>query len=268
MPSDVFDTGPPSPRTRWGWVLWPLAAWTGFVLLWWLSVQWTGAKVFPSPLAVLEGVRSLAVKGQLWAYTRDSLWRVLVAFFLSAGVAIPLGLVMGMSPTVARLLRPPLQALRTVSPLAWFPLAILAVGVGNVSAVVVTLTGSVFALAVQVMQAVGEVPRRFLDVGVNFGLTRRQLFTRVLLPAMAPQLVTGLRMALWTSWQVCMAAEMIAVDSGLGYLVFDARNAGQRYSLVVAAMLLIGLVGLVLDRAVRQLERLKFIEWAFLGEAK
>ncbi|MDY7225839.1 ABC transporter permease [Hyalangium rubrum] len=268
MPSEALDTRPRAAKSGWSWLLWPLAAWTGFVLVWWVSVRWSGSKVFPSPAAVLEGVRSLAVKGQLWAYTRDSLWRVLLAFGLSAMVAIPLGLVMGMSPGVARLLQPPLQALRTVSPLAWFPLAILAVGVGNVSAVVVTMTGSVFALSVQVMHAVGEVPRRFLDVGVNFGLSRRRLFRRVLLPAIAPQLVTGLRMALWTSWQVCMAAEMVAVDSGLGYLVFDARNAGQRYSLVVAAMLLIGVVGLVLDVAIRQLERLKFIEWAFLGETK
>ncbi len=268
MPSEEAIVPPAAKEALGARLLWPVLTWACFTLVWWAGVRWSGTRVFPSPAAVVEGFWSLATTGQLWAYTRDSLWRVLVAFAISAAVAIPLGLMMGMSRTVARLLLPGLQALRPVSPLAWFPLVILAVGVGNMAAVVVTITGSVFAFTVHVMHAVAEVPRRFLDVGHNFGMTRGRLFLHVILPAIAPQVVLGMRMALWTSWQVSMAAEMVAVDSGLGYLVFDARNAGQRYSLVVAAMLLIGVVGLVLDRAVKQLERLRFLEWAFLGEQR
>ena len=89
------------------------------------------------------------------------------------------------------------------------------------------------------------------------------MFARVLFPAALPQIITGLRIALGVAWLVVVAAEMIAVDSGLGYLIIDARNAGKRYDLVVAGMVLIGVIGLVLDLAVRRLERLDEVRWGF-----
>ena len=99
----------------------------------------------------------------------------------------------------------------------------------------------------------------------NFGLGRLELFRRVILPASLPQIVTGLRIALGIAWLVVVAAEMIAVNSGLGYLIIDARNAGKRYDLVVAGMLLIGGIGLVLDLLVRRVERFDEVRWG-VGE--
>src|SRR4029079_13886956 len=97
----------------------------------------------------------------------------------------------------------------------------------------------------------------------NFGLNNRQLFRKVIFPACLPEILTGLRIALGIAWLVVVAAEMIAVDSGLGYLIIDARTAGKRYDLVVAGMLLIGLVGLGLDILVRRVERLRALRWGF-----
>ena len=88
-----------------------------------------------------------------------------------------------------------------------------------------------------------------------------QLVFQVILPAALPQILTGIRIALGVAWLVVVAAEMIAVNSGLGYLIIDARNAGKRYDLVVAGMLLIGLIGLILDFLVRRLERHEFVNW-------
>ena len=90
-----------------------------------------------------------------------------------------------------------------------------------------------------------------------------ELFRRVLLPAALPRLVAGLRLTLGEAWLVVVAAEIVAVDSGLGYLVLDSRNSGKRYDLVIAAMLVIGLLGLALDTAVRSLERARFVRWGF-----
>ena len=90
-----------------------------------------------------------------------------------------------------------------------------------------------------------------------------RLFRRVILPATLPQILTGIRIALGIAWLVVVAAEMIAVNSGLGYLIIDARNAGKRYDLVVAGMVVIGLIGLALDLVVRRLERFDEVSWGY-----
>jgi NitT/TauT family transport system permease protein len=89
------------------------------------------------------------------------------------------------------------------------------------------------------------------------------MFKKVIFPATLPQVITGIRIALGVAWLVVVAAEMIAVNSGLGYLIIDARNAGMRYDLVASGMVLIGLIGLALDALVRRLERLDEVRWGF-----
>ena len=110
-------------------------------------------------------------------------------------------------------------------------------------------------------------PRCIRRAGRNFGLSPLQLLGRVVFPAALPQILVGLRIAFGIAWLVVVAAEMIAVDSGLGYLVIDSRNSGKRYDLVVAAMLLIGVIGLVLDCLFRGLERIKSVRWGFRHES-
>ena len=107
----------------------------------------------------------------------------------------------------------------------------------------------------------------FRRAGRNFGLSAAQLLAKVVFPAALPQIIMGLRIALGIAWLVVVAAEMIAVDSGLGYLVIDARNSGKRYDLVVAAMLMIGVIGLLLDLGFRRLEKFKSVRWGFRLEA-
>lgn len=122
---------------------------------------------------------------------------------------------------------------------------------------------SVFPITVSATAAVQNMQPVYLRAANNFELGRMRLFRRVILPAALPQILTGIRIALGIAWLVVVAAEMIAVNSGLGYLIVDARNAGKRYDLVVAGMVVIGLIGLALDLVVRRLERFDEVSWGY-----
>ncbi|HVR98466.1 MAG TPA: ABC transporter permease subunit, partial [Thermoanaerobaculia bacterium] len=120
---------------------------------------------------------------------------------------------------------------------------------------------SLFPIVTSAIAAVQNIQLVYIRAARNFGLKGLALFQKVIFPAALPQILTGLRLALGVAWLVVVAAEMIAVNSGLGYLIIDARNAGKRYDLVVAGMVLIGLIGLGLDWLVRQLGNLDEVQW-------
>ena len=158
---------------------------------------------------------------------------------------------------------PLVQILRPISPLAWIPLAILWFGVGDLSAIFLIFLGCFFPLLLTSINAVRGIPAVYLNAGRNFGLSQAALVSRVLFPAVIPQLLVGMRITLGVAWLVVVAAEMIAVNSGLGFLIVDARNAGNRYDLVVAGMVIIGLIGLLLDMGMRSLEHVKSLRWSY-----
>jgi NitT/TauT family transport system permease protein len=142
-------------------------------------------------------------------------------------------------------------------------LAVIWFGVSNVAPMFLIFLASLFPIIVATMNGVRNVPPMFLQAGANFGLSGPQLLRRVVFPAVLPQILASLRIAFGVAWIVLVASEMIAVDSGLGYLIIDARNAGKRYDLVVAGMLLIGVIGLLLDTVFRRIERGRGDQWAF-----
>jgi NitT/TauT family transport system permease protein len=159
-----------------------------------------------------------------------------------------------------------MQILRPISPIAWIPVAIIFFGVGDSASIFLIFLGSFFPIIVSCINGVSNVPSVYRRSGRNFGLTPPQLLARVVFPAALPQILVGLRIALGVAWLVVVAAEMIAVDSGLGYLVIDSRNSGNRYDLVIAAILLIGAIGLVLDFGFRRLEKIRSVRWGFRNE--
>jgi NitT/TauT family transport system permease protein len=252
-----------APIRQWERVLWPAVVVAALLTLWYFAVSWTRTQVFPSPLEVEKGLLELLRKGLLWRYIGDSLRRVLLGFGLATIVGVPLGLMLGWYPVSNQIVNPVFQILRPISPIAWIPVAILFFGVGERSAVFLIFLSAFFPIVVMSVSAVSDVPAVFRRAGRNFGLSPVQLLRRVVLPAALPQILIGLRIALGVAWLVVVAAEMIAVDSGLGYLVIDSRNSGKRYDLVVAAILLIGAIGLVLDSVFRSLEKINSIRWGF-----
>ncbi len=243
--------------------LWPLLSAGSVIGLWHGAVLFTGTTIFPAPLAVALGILALAQSGHLWDYLRDSLLRVGSGFGLALILGVPLGLLMGSRRGLEVALNPVIQVLRPISPIAWIPLSIVFFGVGHMATVFLIFLASFFPVVVGAVAALHSVPSIYLQGGRNFGLGPLALLGRVLLPAAAPKLLSAVRIAFGVAWLVLVAAEMIAVDSGLGYLILDARNAGKRYDLVVAGMLLIGVVGLVFDLGFRRLEGLPPLRWGF-----
>ena len=252
---------------RWEQLFWPVLASALMLALWHYSVVWTATKVFPSPLSVYKGLATLSHKHILWADIGDSLRRVALGFGAATLVGVPVGLLLGWYPAVNQVVNPVLQILRPISPIAWIPVAIIFFGVGEKPAVFLIFLSAVFPILVACTSGVASVPAIFRRAARNFGLSPTQILIRVVFPAALPQILVGLRIALGVAWLVVVAAEMIAVDSGLGYLVIDSRNSGKHYDLVVAAMLIIGVIGLALDYGIRRLEKLRSVRWGFRNES-
>jgi NitT/TauT family transport system permease protein len=251
---------------RWEPVVWPLATAAVTLTAWQISVRWTGTTVFPLPFDVLRGLGELARRGLLWSYIGDSLMRVGAGYSLAVFVGIPAGLALGWYPLAGAAANPLIQMLRPISPLAWIPLAIVWFGTGNLAAIFLIFLASFFPIVLSTMNGVGNIPLMYRQAGQNFGLSSPSLLRRVVFPAALPQVLVGLRISLGVAWLVIVAAEMIAVTSGLGYMIIDARNAGKRYDLVIAGMLIIGVIGLALDLSIRRIERAKSVRWGFRNE--
>jgi len=248
---------------KWERFVWPALACALFLALWHFLVIWSGTKVFPSPHDVEEGVAELATKSLLSRYAGDSLRRVALGYGTAIALGIPIGLTLGWYPAANRVVNPVFQMLRFISPIAWIPVSILLFGVGDTTAIFLIFLAAFFPIVVACADGVSNVPVMYRQAGRNFGLSAGRLLRRVIFPAALPQIIIGLRIALGIAWLVVVAAEMIAVDSGLGYLVIDARNSGKRYDLVVAAMLMIGIIGLALDLLFRRLKDFKSVRWGF-----
>ncbi len=248
---------------NWGVRLRPVA-FIGVLLIVW---QWAAGRqevhLLPGPVEVLHGMGDLLQHGLLFKYVVASLFRVTWGFLVAAVLAIPLGLGIGWYARAHLALNPLVQIFRPISPLAWIPMAILWFGVGDGAAVFLIFVGSFFPLLLTAITAVQTIPAVYINAGRNFGLRPAAFLYRVLYPAVVPQLIVGLRITLGVAWLVVVAAEMISVNSGLGFLIVDARNAGNRYDLVVAGMVVIGIIGLLLDLSMQSLERIKSFRWGY-----
>ena len=244
-------------------VLPPVAVIALLIAVWWGVVVATGSAIFPTPWQVLTGAAELFEDGTLWEHIGASLLRVGTGFLLAVAFAVPLGLWMGWVKGAYDTLNPIFQMLRPISPIAWIPIAILWFGVGDGSPIYLIFISSVFPMIVQTTAGVHAIERRYLRAAENFGVSRYTLFSRVVIPAVLPQIIVGMRVGLGVAWLVVVAAEMIALRSGLGYLIIDSRNAGNRYDLVIAGMIIIGLIGLMLDGGMRLLEGLKSVRWRY-----
>ena len=247
-------------------VILPLLVGVLFITGWHVAVRFSGTDIFPTPQEVLQGLVELAKQGVLLKYIVASLFRVTWGFLLAILVGVPFGLILGWNRHAAMAFNPLIQIFRPISPIAWIPVAILWFGVTDVSPVFLIFLASVFPITVSSMAAVQNMQPVYVRAARNFGLNNLQLFRKVIFPACLPQIFTGLRIALGIAWLVVVAAEMIAVNSGLGYLIIDARNAGKRYDLVVAGMVMIGLIGLILDVAVRSLEKFDEVRWGYANK--
>lgn len=240
----------------------PALVFLGVVVLWELAARFSGwsSSVFPGPRGAAEGMWELIVEGTLLKHSVASLFRVTVGFYLAAIFAIPLGILLGWWKMGQTLFNSLIQFLRPISPLAWIPLALLWFGIGDKPAIFLIFLSSFFPLLVSTITAVNRINTLYFQVAANFNFSLYETATKVIFPAMLPTVLPALRISLGIAWLVVVAAEMIAVKSGLGYLILDSRNA-LRMDYVMDAMIVIGLIGICLDRVIVQLNRIKSVSW-------
>jgi NitT/TauT family transport system permease protein len=219
-------------------------------------------ELFPTPWQTLVDNGQPIRDGTLLRFSVMSVYRVAVGFGIAACIGIPLGLWAGWYMRAFQALNPLFQFLRPISPIAWIPFAVLWFGIKDSSAIFLICLSSFFPIVTGTLTAVRAIPGVYVRTANNYGIEGFELFRRVVFPACLPQIVTSLRMALGIAWMVIVAAEMIAVDSGLGYQIMDSRNANN-YARVAGAMVTIGLIGVALDFTMRRLEHLDQVRWGF-----
>jgi NitT/TauT family transport system permease protein len=234
------------------------------LFLWWLACK-TGlfpAYALPSPGEVLLSFKEEFRAGRLLDDVVASLWRVFVGYYLAAILAIPLGLWLGRQPKVRNALLPMLNFFRFLSPLAWIPFAILWFHIGDKPAFFLIFMSTFFPLVLTVMSAVATIPSIYFRVAHDYKYTGWELLTKVTFPAVLPQLITGLRVTYGIAWVVIVAAEMVGCQDGLGYGIWEARN-GLRLDSAVCYMIIIGLIGMAIDRILYQFTKLSNVRWGY-----
>lgn len=207
-----------------------------------------------APAATFAALGELLRGGELPRHLLPSLRRVGAGMLWALALGAPLGLLLGFSRPAERALSPLFQFLRMTSPLSWMPLAVMVLGIGDPSIVFLIAAAAVWPVLFNTASGVALLDRKLLAVARSLGASRWERTTRVALPAVLPQLLTGTRLALGLAWVVLVPAEMLGVRSGLGYAVLDARDR-LAYGEVMALILVIGAVGFALDAALQALHR-------------
>jgi NitT/TauT family transport system permease protein len=188
-----------------------------------------------------------------------SIWRVLAGFAWGGALGIVAGLLIGLSRVMERVLDPTVQVLRNVPVTAWVPLSLVFFGIGNAPAIFLIGLGAFFPAAVNTTHGVRQVNVTLTKAARMMGANKRELLVRVILPGALPSIMTGMRLSMGIAWVLVVVAEILAVRSGLGYLLNDAYLF-YRNDVVIAAMLSIGILGFVSDRVV-VLVRDHLLEW-------
>lgn len=217
---------------------------------------------FPYPPEVAQAFGEEWRNGRLMRDVVASLFRVTAGFGLAALLAVPFGLWLGHRSAARTALLPAINFFRNLSPLAWIPFAILWFGIGDKPAIFLIFLASFFPLALATMAAVATVPAVHFRVARDYGLRGYELLLRVTLPAILPQLITALRVTAGVAWVVVVAAEMVGSQEGLGYGILDARY-GQNLGLVMCYMIVIGLLGVGIDRLLAALTRMPSVRWGY-----
>ena len=235
------------------------------LVLLWAGIASLGlfpSSLFPHPWDVARGIVLEFRSGRLINDAIASLFRVSAGFVLAVVLGVPAGLLLGHSARARDAFLPIVNFFRSLSPLAWIPFAILWLGIGDPPAIFLIFMAAFFPIVLSTTAAVANIPSVFFRVARDLGIDGARLLRAVTLPAIAPQVITTLRVTAGLSWLVVVAAEMIAGRDGLGFAVWDARN-GLRIDLLTAAMVVIGIIGAGLDRLLVQLTKIPSVRWGY-----
>lgn len=241
----------------------------GLLLIAWEAMVLSGryeASLLPSPLMVLKGIKELISDGTLFINIKASLLRFLAGYLSAVTLAVMIGLVLGWFKKIGDIFDPIFQVIRPISPIAWFPFIVLWFGIGDIPAIIIIFIAAFFPVLLSTIAAVRKMDKTYLKVAQNFGIKQPFVLTKIVFPAIFPNIVNGLHIALGSAWVFLVAGEMVGAQSGLGYLIIDARNS-LRSDLLLAGMIMIGISGLLLDKVILLFEKWVGKIWGIAPDA-
>lgn len=222
------------------------------LLFWWLGTRGEGVLAASfSPGETFKALGQLVRTGEIWPHFAASVFRVVQGLALAAVIGIPLGIVQGMNPNLERTTSILFQFIRMISPLAWMPIAVMLLGVGNAPVLFLLTVAAVWPLLLGTIAGVHAVDRDHLTLARSLCASPLEIVARVIVPSIIPHLLTGLRLAMGVIWIVLVPAEMLGVRAGLGYFILDTRDR-LAYSELLAALLIIGAIGYAFDASLRR----------------
>jgi NitT/TauT family transport system permease protein len=240
-----------------------------FLILIWQglsSIQVIPSYKLPSPVEIVLGFKDLLIVGVppgnlLHNHMLYSLYRVALGYAIAALLAIPLGLLMGWSAGLLRMVRPLFELIRPIPPLAWIPIAILWFGIGIKSAAFIIFLGAFFPILLNTISGVLSIHPILIEAARTLHAREKDIFLKVLLPGAVPSIFVGMRIGIGIGWMTLVAAEFTGVKEGygLGYMIMTARDI-QRPDEILAGMLVIGVIGLLIDIGLRAIES-RMIKW-------
>ena len=228
------------------------------IILGWCVASYSGSvsDIFlPTPTAVLHKIISMAKDGTLWPNCRESISRVMIGWFWSVVVALPMGMLMANSRKFSAFVQPIIEFARYLPVVALVPLTLLYLGIGENQKYTIIFLGTFFQLVLMVCDTVSGVDRNMINAAKTLGASRFQVYREVILPASLPGLMDDLRLTIGWAWTYLVVAEMVAANNGLGYMILKS----QRYlatDTIFAGLILIGLIGLITDWLFRVLARI------------
>lgn len=255
---------PALPRTLPPWLRDAALAWLlplALLALWAVAArfEWIAPQVLPAPGAVLGTLNDAVQSGELWANLQISLLRVLAGFAIGLAGGLSLGLAMGLSPTARDYLYPLFKAFAQVPVLGWLPLLMLLVGIDEALKIILIAKAALVPIALNTCKGIQGVPTRYIEVAKVLRFTRWQLLSRVVFPAALAPIWGGIRYGLTHAWLALVVVELLASSEGLGYMIVYGRQLFQ-LDVVLAAVLVVGLVGYALDKLLALIEK-RLLGW-------
>lgn len=225
--------------------------------------EWVAPQILPAPAAVAQTLLDQVKSGELFVNFAISLGRVAGGFVLGGLLGVALGVSMGLSRRVEQYLYPLFNAISQVPVLGWLPLAMMVLGIGESLKVVIIAHAALVPIAINTLKGIRNVPAAYLDVARTFKFSKRQLLRKVVFPASVPSVFVGIRYGLTQAWLSLVTVELLASSEGLGFLIVWGRQLFQ-LDLVLSAIIVVGVVGLALDKGLERLEA-RLLRWRPTG---
>jgi len=217
------------------------------------------AHLLPAPSAIIASLYQMVLDGTLWGHLGSTLTRVFAGFFIGSVAAVIVGSMVGYLKIFEELFDPFIQALRSIPSLAWVPLFILWMGIGETSKVTLIAVGVFFPVYLNMVAGIRGVDRKLIEVGKIYGFTSFQIVRRIILPASLPSFLTGIRSGLGLGWMFVVAAEIMGASKGLGYLLIVGQNT---YSpdVIIGSIILFAILGKLTDWLLKVIEE-RSLRW-------